>query len=69
MEVKNALPLKSASCSIYPVSVTDENALKDIAAMVGTWDILVLSTGFVSNPSSAIESLWRIGGEALRYGS
>lgn len=56
MKTKAALPTKSASCSIYAVSVTDEKALRDIAAVVGTWDILILSAGFVSDPCSILES-------------
>ena len=51
-----ALPLKSASCLIYAVSVTDEKTLKDIAVTVGAWNILVLSAGFLSNPFSVVES-------------
>lgn len=56
METKAALPIESATCSIYPVSVTDEKALKGIAPKIGIWDILVLSAGFVSTPSSIVES-------------
>ncbi|KAL9120136.1 MAG: hypothetical protein Q9187_003306 [Circinaria calcarea] len=55
-ETKNHLTPNNANCSIHPVSITDEKALKDIAAAVGTWDILVLNAGFLSNPAPVAQA-------------
>ncbi|KAL9118806.1 MAG: hypothetical protein Q9187_004638, partial [Circinaria calcarea] len=56
METKNQLSSNNTSCSTYTVDVVDEKVLKDVAAAVGTWDVLILSAGFVSSPASIAET-------------
>lgn len=36
--------------------MTDEKALVDIAAVTGTWDILILAAGYLAGPASIRES-------------
>jgi NADP-dependent 3-hydroxy acid dehydrogenase YdfG len=38
------------------VSVTDEKALKSVAAAVGTWDILILGAGYIATPKPIKDS-------------
>ncbi|KAJ5928754.1 NADP(+)-dependent dehydrogenase [Penicillium verhagenii] len=41
---------KQLSCnsSVHPASVTDEAALKEVAASIGAWDIMILAAGYIS---------------------
>ena len=55
-ETKDLLPPNRADCSVHAVSVTDEEGLKEVAAAVGTWDVLVLNAAFISTPASVSES-------------
>jgi NADP-dependent 3-hydroxy acid dehydrogenase YdfG len=56
---------KSLSCSsvVYSISVVDEEAMTRVAVAVGSWDILILSTGYLSNPAalkdSSVAELWQ----------
>ncbi|OKL62460.1 hypothetical protein UA08_02908 [Talaromyces atroroseus] len=43
-------------CDIFPVSVTDEKTMQDIAGKVGTWDVLILAAGFLSTPGPVVSS-------------
>ncbi|KAL4748731.1 hypothetical protein BDW72DRAFT_195472 [Aspergillus terricola var. indicus] len=52
-ETQKALSCKSA---VYSVSVTDQEALNRVAAAVGTWEVLVLSAGFLSKPAALKDS-------------
>lgn len=55
-ETKAQLPPTIAICSIQAVNITVEKALNDVAAAVGTWDILVFNTAFLSSPSAVAET-------------
>ncbi|KAK3173134.1 hypothetical protein OEA41_006463 [Lepraria neglecta] len=55
-ETKAQLPPTSAICSIQAVSITDEKALNDVAAGVGTWGILVCNAAFLSSPAAVAET-------------
>lgn len=54
---------KSVDCSIHAVSVVDEHAIKNIAATVGTWDVLILNAAFLSSPApvaeASVEDWWQ----------
>lgn len=56
MGTKKQLSSTHTSCSTYTVDVVDEKALKEVAAAVGTWDVLILNAGFVSSPASIAET-------------
>ena len=56
IETEKRLPEKGTNCSIFTVSVTDERALKDVAAALGTGDVLVLNAAFLSTPTSISET-------------
>ncbi|KAJ5923403.1 hypothetical protein N7454_008648 [Penicillium verhagenii] len=40
--------LKATQNSVHPASVTDEAALKGVAASIGPWDIMILAAGYIS---------------------
>ncbi|KAL4884541.1 hypothetical protein BJY04DRAFT_205966 [Aspergillus karnatakaensis] len=48
-----ARKIKLLSCenSVNAVSVTDEEAMIDIAAAAGTWEVLILAAGYLSAPA------------------
>ncbi|KAL8745311.1 MAG: hypothetical protein Q9190_002545 [Brigantiaea leucoxantha] len=57
-ETRTSLDLAdSASCSSYDVATTDEKKLKDVAAAVGAWDVMILAAGYLSSPASISESV------------
>ena len=65
-ETKNQLSSSSSttSYSIYAVDVVDEKKIAEIAAVVGTWDVLVLNAGFTSSPApiaqtSSVNDWWQ----------
>ncbi|KAI1395673.1 putative NADP(+)-dependent dehydrogenase [Hypoxylon fuscum] len=50
-----------ASKEAFPVDVTQEDALRRVAKAIGTWDVLILAAGYVSEPSpmaSASTDAW-----------
>ncbi|CEL10647.1 hypothetical protein ASPCAL13763 [Aspergillus calidoustus] len=38
----------SCSSTVHSVAVTDEQGLRDVAAAVGAWDVLILAAGYLS---------------------
>lgn len=52
-ETRQTLDCDSA---VHAADVTDENALAEIAAVTGTWDILILAAGYLAGPASIRES-------------
>ncbi|PTB62297.1 NAD(P)-binding protein [Trichoderma citrinoviride] len=50
-----ALP-STVSVSVYVVDVTSEESLIQVAAAIGTWDVLILGAGHVAVPSSIAAS-------------
>lgn len=55
-ETKDCIASKTAACITHVVDVSDEKGLSDIAAALGTWDILILNAGFLSSPASVVET-------------
>ncbi|KAE8151239.1 hypothetical protein BDV25DRAFT_152943 [Aspergillus avenaceus] len=53
LETQKALPCRS---STHAVSVNDEQAMAEVAATVGTWDVLILAAGYLAEPLSIQES-------------
>lgn len=49
---------KTLSCpsSTHPASVTDEEAIVGVATTVGSWDVLVLAAGYLSQPATIRDS-------------
>ncbi|TVY81894.1 Short chain dehydrogenase citE [Lachnellula suecica] len=62
LETKAALPSTTTSL-VHAVSITDEKTMKEVAASVGTWDILIIGSAYVSSPSavadSSIDDWWK----------
>ncbi|KAK2049810.1 short chain dehydrogenase [Colletotrichum somersetense] len=46
----------SAQSEVHAVDITNEEALTKVAAAAGQWDVLVLTAGYVSSPSSVAAS-------------
>jgi NAD(P)-dependent dehydrogenase (short-subunit alcohol dehydrogenase family) len=48
---------------VHAVSITDEKALKAVAAAVGTWDVLVIGAAYVASPApvaqSSVDDWWQ----------
>jgi len=63
LETKNALP-KSCDCLTYAVSVTDSIKMGEVAANIGTWDVLIMNAGSIGSPSSMadanIDEWWQL---------
>ncbi|GJC89716.1 short chain dehydrogenase citE [Colletotrichum liriopes] len=61
-ETAASLP-SSVTSDVHAVDITNEEALIKVAAAVGKWDVLVLTAGYVSNPSpvagSASDEWWQ----------
>ncbi|GJC96503.1 short chain dehydrogenase [Colletotrichum higginsianum] len=61
-ETAESLP-PSVQNEVHALDITDEEALTKVAATVGQWDVLVLTAGYVSNPSpvagSASDEWWQ----------
>ncbi|TKW56776.1 3-hydroxybutyrate dehydrogenase type 2, partial [Colletotrichum tanaceti] len=61
-ETAKSLP-PSVQNEVHALDITDEEALTKVAAAVGQWDVLVLTAGYVSNPSpvagSASDEWWQ----------
>ncbi|KAK6223774.1 short chain dehydrogenase [Colletotrichum tabaci] len=61
-ETAESLP-PSVQNEVHALDITDEEALTKVAAAVGQWDVLVLTAGYVSNPSpvagSASDEWWQ----------
>jgi NADP-dependent 3-hydroxy acid dehydrogenase YdfG len=54
-ETKAALS-PAVTSSLHAVSITDEEAMKKVAASVGTWDILIIYAAYLSSPGSIVDS-------------
>ncbi|KAL4941352.1 hypothetical protein BDV06DRAFT_223180 [Aspergillus oleicola] len=54
-ETQKLLP-GGTSTHIHACDVADEKSMMEIAAKVGTWDILVLAAGYISTPASVEDS-------------
>ncbi|KAI9698072.1 MAG: hypothetical protein M1820_007580 [Bogoriella megaspora] len=54
-ETRNQIP-HNTKTSIFTCDVTDEAAMKDVAAIVGTWDIFLLNAGYISPPSTITQA-------------
>ncbi|PSS10967.1 hypothetical protein M430DRAFT_61331 [Amorphotheca resinae ATCC 22711] len=63
LETKAGLASHSADVSVHAVSITDEKALKGVAAAVGTWDVLVIGAAYVASPApvaqSSVDDWWQ----------
>jgi NADP-dependent 3-hydroxy acid dehydrogenase YdfG len=46
----------SVPTAIYVADTTNARDLQEVAAAVGTWDILILSAGYVSSPSTMLSA-------------
>jgi short-subunit dehydrogenase len=46
----------TASCSVHVADITKFESLKEAAAIVGTWHVLVLSSGYCSTTSAVTAS-------------
>jgi NADP-dependent 3-hydroxy acid dehydrogenase YdfG len=61
-ETKSALP-STVTSSVHAVSITDEEAMKQVAASVGTWDILIICAAYLSSPGSitdsSVDEMWK----------
>jgi NAD(P)-dependent dehydrogenase (short-subunit alcohol dehydrogenase family) len=44
------------TASVFPVSVTDEAGMHDIAKQVGKWDVLVLGAAHISSPAAIVKT-------------
>jgi NAD(P)-dependent dehydrogenase (short-subunit alcohol dehydrogenase family) len=44
------------TASVFPVSVTDEAEMHDIAKQVGKWDVLVLNAAHISAPAAIVKT-------------
>ncbi|KAB8269090.1 putative NADP(+)-dependent dehydrogenase [Aspergillus minisclerotigenes] len=57
-EAKLVETLKALSCpsSVHPVDVTNEAGVGEVAREIGTWDVLVLSAGYLARPAPIMES-------------
>ncbi|KAJ4299953.1 hypothetical protein N0V90_005201 [Kalmusia sp. IMI 367209] len=55
-ETESSFPFKPESVSVFATSVTDETAIRKIAAIVGTWDVLVLNAAHISPPSTIAQT-------------
>jgi NADP-dependent 3-hydroxy acid dehydrogenase YdfG len=55
-ETKALVAGDATEITIYPASVTDEDAMKKIAVAVGRWDVLILNAGYISPPSPLAQS-------------
>lgn len=47
---------KSTTCLTFRTDITDDKAMHQIAAEVGTWDIFILNAGHLPNPASIVSA-------------
>lgn len=54
-ETKSQLP-SNVETLVFPLDIAQEDAVNKVAASVGKWDVLVLSAGYSSTPSSIVKA-------------
>jgi len=54
-ETASYLP-SGISSSVHAIDIAEEEALQDVAATVGKWDILILAAGHISTPDPIVEA-------------
>lgn len=61
-DTASSLP-SHTSTQTFSVDVTQEDALQTVATVIGTWDVLILAAGYVSDPtpiaSANIDAWWQ----------
>ncbi|CRG84836.1 hypothetical protein PISL3812_02025 [Talaromyces islandicus] len=55
-KLKNTQKTLSCHSSTHSASVTDEQAIVSVAITVGSWDVLVLAAGYLSQPATIRDS-------------
>ena len=51
-ETKSLLPPGGLGCTVCNIDITNEQAVKSTAEVLGIWDVLILSAGYISSPAS-----------------
>lgn len=67
VETRSLLPSNGTRNTICVASVSDNEDMKKVADVAGTWDVLILNAAHLGRPSSIAKASWMIGGRLMKY--